>query len=454
MFDGFAPLRLCLFAEPVHVYRGARVRLEAVLANEDALAPGEYPVRLQVVGPQNQRIFEKTVTVTIAEGAAVRRAGLRRRRCRRRPVGQVPVPGHVRARRRGDRRRDGVLRDRSGGDAGGQNRGRAGATTPSWRSGSAEHGIRSRPFAGGRTGAARGDSRLQAAARRSRTCGGASQRGATAVFLSPDVFTKGDQPLGWLPLANKGTATPIRGWLYLKDEWAKRHPIFDGLPGGGLMDYTFYREIIPDLVLVGQDPPAEAVAGAIKASQDYSSGLMLAVYELGRRPLRPEHAADPREPRHPSGRRAAAAQPAALRGQPIQVDILAPRRRRHTIKHFPIPRRSPSLRELTQVKDLCPSAKDLRSFVAVYFTTIGRVSSRRRSRRASFKPRRCSSTPCVSSGSVTQRKVICRSTPPTGERARSVTSPLLIFAKSSSKVRGASPSPALRIQPANVFQST
>jgi hypothetical protein len=47
------------------------------------------------------------------------------------------------------------------------------------------------------------------------------------------------------------------------------------------MDYTFYREIIPDLLLSGQDPPAEAVAGAIKASQDYSSGLMLAVYEFG-----------------------------------------------------------------------------------------------------------------------------------------------------------------------------
>ena len=101
------------------------------------------------------------------------------------------------------------------------------------------------------------------------------------MFLSPDVLRKDDQPLGWLPLANKGTVSSIRGWLYLKDEWAKRHPIFDGLPSGGLMDYTFYREIIPDTVLVGQDPPAEAVAGAIKASQDYSSGLMVAVFESG-----------------------------------------------------------------------------------------------------------------------------------------------------------------------------
>ena len=52
MFDAWAPLRWCLFAEPVHVARGAKIRLEAVLANEDVLAPGEYPVRLQVIGPE------------------------------------------------------------------------------------------------------------------------------------------------------------------------------------------------------------------------------------------------------------------------------------------------------------------------------------------------------------------------------------------------------------------
>jgi len=82
-------------------------------------------------------------------------------------------------------------------------------------------------------------------------------------------------------LANKGTVSPIVGWLYLKDEWSKRHPIFEGMPSGGLMDYNYYREIIPDLVWSGQDPPAEAVAGAIKASQDYASGLMLSVHSLG-----------------------------------------------------------------------------------------------------------------------------------------------------------------------------
>ena len=71
------------------------------------------------------------------------------------------------------------------------------------------------------------------------------------------------------------------GWLYHKDEWAKTHPVFDGLPCGGMMDYAFYREIIPDAVFTGQDPPAQAIAGANNASFDYSSGLMLAEYRLG-----------------------------------------------------------------------------------------------------------------------------------------------------------------------------
>ena len=68
MFEAWAPLRLCLFAGPLHVYRGTPVKLEAVLANEDALPPGEYPVRLLVVGSNMQRVFERVVTVTIPAG--------------------------------------------------------------------------------------------------------------------------------------------------------------------------------------------------------------------------------------------------------------------------------------------------------------------------------------------------------------------------------------------------
>ena len=76
-------------------------------------------------------------------------------------------------------------------------------------------------------------------------------RGATVVFLCPAVFAQGNDKTAWLPLARKGNFAGLPSWLYHKDEWAKRHPIFDGLPAGGLMDYTFYRELIPNTAFTG-----------------------------------------------------------------------------------------------------------------------------------------------------------------------------------------------------------
>jgi hypothetical protein len=110
-------------------------------------------------------------------------------------------------------------------------------------------------------------------------------RGSTAIFLDPAVFAKADQPLGWLPLKNKGSVERVSEYtfpqLYPKDEWVKNHPIFDGLPAGGLMDVTFYRDIMADYRFSGQDTPQEAIAGAFRTSNGYKSELMLAVYKLG-----------------------------------------------------------------------------------------------------------------------------------------------------------------------------
>jgi hypothetical protein len=51
MQNGGWPLRWCLFVEPTHSYVGRAFKVEAVLANEDVLRPGEYPVRLRICGP-------------------------------------------------------------------------------------------------------------------------------------------------------------------------------------------------------------------------------------------------------------------------------------------------------------------------------------------------------------------------------------------------------------------
>ena len=66
MRDGWAPVRWCLFVNPTNVYAGQPVSLEGVLANEDVLRPGEYPVRFRVWGPAGI-VWEKAATVHIPE---------------------------------------------------------------------------------------------------------------------------------------------------------------------------------------------------------------------------------------------------------------------------------------------------------------------------------------------------------------------------------------------------
>lgn len=290
LYDAWAPLRWCLFAEPAHIARGAKIHLDAVLADEDALPPGQYPARLQVIGPNLTRILDRTITVTIPKRTGAKEPPLARTYFAEDVVVDGPSGKYhfLATFNRGAAA--------AGGDA------EFYVTDPAempavaaevalWGDDPAlarwlaEHGIRTRPFTSGP--ATRREvilvSSKPASQGSTAALGELARRiasGSSAVFLSPEVFAKDDQRTAWLPLARKGTLTPIHGWLYLKDEWAKRHPIFEGLPSGGLMDYTYYREIIPDDVWIGQDPPDEAVAGAIQASVDYRSGLMVAVYRL------------------------------------------------------------------------------------------------------------------------------------------------------------------------------
>ncbi len=291
LFDGWYPLRWCLFVEPVQAYRGTKVRLEAVLANEDMLRPGEYPARIQVMGPAAQCVFDRTIMVKIPD-----------------PKGQ-PEPPFALPILAEDVVIDGpageyrllATFERGAAAMGGETEFYVADATElpnvaaevvlwgedaqlsEWLS---NHGIRTRPFASTEpTGR-----ELVLAAGSAPSPGGAVafrelvQRiatGSSVVFLSPSVFAKADQPVAWVPLTKKGSLTALPSWLYHKDEWAKTNPIFDGLPAGGLMDYTFYREIISDVAWTGQDTPAAVVAGATNTSIDYSAGLTVSVHTFG-----------------------------------------------------------------------------------------------------------------------------------------------------------------------------
>jgi hypothetical protein len=288
--DGWAPLRWCLFVEPYTLYRGATIKMEAVLANEDVLAPGTYPVRLQVFGPNENCVLLRKTTVTIADPNS-------------KPEPRLALPvfsENVAASWPAGKYRF-IATFENGAAAAGDaaefyiaDAGQMPAVKsdvalwgddPELAGWLAGHDIHTYPFA---PGSARREVILASSKPASpgdaaafRQLAEQIARGSTAIFLSPEVFVKGDQPLGWLPMAKKGKLQTIWDWAYLKDEWAKNHPIFDGLPCGGLMDYVYYRNIIPDAVYYGQEDPMEAVSGAAEVSYSYSSGLMVAIGSLG-----------------------------------------------------------------------------------------------------------------------------------------------------------------------------
>jgi hypothetical protein len=290
LFDGWAPLRWCLFVEPVNVYRGARLRLEAILANEDALSPGAYPARLQVFGPGLERLWTRQTNVIIKPSAADSEPPFALRVLSEEIAIDGP-PGRYRfvaAFERGAAATGGetefYVADPAqlptvetevvvwGEDAG----------LTQWLD---DHRIKHRAW----SAAAPAQRELILAAQRPPAPGGAAAfaelarrvaHGSTAVFLSPGVFAGANNSAAYVPLIQKGSLSGLNSWLYHKDEWAKAHPVFEGLPTG-MLDYTFYRELVPDTAWCGQEPPAEAVCGANDASLAYSAGLMLRVDRLG-----------------------------------------------------------------------------------------------------------------------------------------------------------------------------
>ena len=293
--DGWAPLRWCLFVRPLHGYIGERFHLEAVLANEDVLAPGEYPVVLRIVGaagvawehegcvqaprpdsgedvPFALPIFDGEVVVDGPPGPYQFAAQMAR--------GGVPAGGRLQFH----------LSDPSALPTLNQavKVWGIGQVVQDWL---ARHGVDCAPF-----------EKAALAKREVVLVGDLSElpqdpaarlelvehvaRGGVAVFLSPGAFKRGeDNALGWLPLANKGSGKEFSDWLYHKECVAKPHPIFEDLPVR-IMDWDYYGPVISRYFFEGQDAPDETVVAAFavghpNAPGGCTSGVLMGIYRLG-----------------------------------------------------------------------------------------------------------------------------------------------------------------------------
>lgn len=299
--DMGAQVRWHLFVEPVAVYGGATVKIEAVLCDLDALKPGEYPIRVQVIGPCLHRAYDEKITMEIPESKPNAEA----------PFAQCVFSRDVAIDGPGGTYRFLVDFERGAAASGGEVEffvtdsadmpdlsqeivlWGEDAGLERWLS---EQGMAWRHFndaspdsrhvilASGAPPAPGGRHVFAELTRRIAT-------GSSVVFLTASTLIDGDSTtekypylLRWAPVpaTERPSLVWAPSWYFRADHWAKGHPIFAGLPSGGVMDYRFYREIIHGRVLEGVPPPAEAVCGTMYTSgPGFSSDLVTSVHRLG-----------------------------------------------------------------------------------------------------------------------------------------------------------------------------
>lgn len=287
--DGFAPLRWCTFVEPLSTYTGREITLEAVLANEDALRPGEYPAKARVFGPKNEVLLEHAFVVTIPEGEPP--FALPVLNLKWTPKGPAGTHRFVTAFEKGAAATGGEAEffvfDRDDMPP-------VEARVVLWGEDdellqwAGENGITIKPFDMNEpvtnrllllaVGVPQGVEPEAAFADLRRRV----EEGSSVIFLTAAPLGKKDDPTAYLPLEERGGIAALPEWLYHIDQWAADHPIFEGLQSGGLMDYGYYREIIPTEFFVGLSRPDTAIAGGNDVSWRYSGGLLTAEYRLGK----------------------------------------------------------------------------------------------------------------------------------------------------------------------------
>jgi hypothetical protein len=264
-----------VFTDTTYAYRGTRVRIEAVLVNEDVLRPGEYPVRLRVAGPGGWSA-ERAAVVRVAPGSPMALPVFDERIPLDGPAGRYEV---VVAFERGAAA-EGRLSlsvagppSRASGEVAILDDG--GVLAP-WL---AAHGI-----AVSKGGAARVIVAGRAKPGAWTALLARVKAGVTAVILDPRSMAEKDGALTAVP----ARVVPSGPAFWGRDDVVLPHRIFEGLPARTLMDPDDYGQIVPHESLEGFPANAEVIVPCFAAgipfarpAEGYWSGANLLAIPVG-----------------------------------------------------------------------------------------------------------------------------------------------------------------------------
>jgi len=285
MQAGWAKLKWCLFVNPMNVYADRPFRVRVALANEDQLAPGDYPARLSISGPSGE-VWHKEASITVQGGANpplayavldedVKPGGLTEGK-HTLAAALVSVPNAS-----ADRLVFTVTQKNKHPDLSKTTITVLGVS-PGVKDLLRSRGAALRDYVAGQSfdrevlavGAA-----VPSNAATWRPLYQRIARGAHAVFLAPAALDGGPKNLNkWLAVGKKGTRTKPHEWLYHSDAIAKNHAILNGLPPKVMTPDSYAQLLGGEFFSAVTDPEETVVMRLYCTTATTWDGLMVGIY--------------------------------------------------------------------------------------------------------------------------------------------------------------------------------
>ncbi len=301
--DGWSPLRWCLFVSEMHGYAGQPIEIEAVLANEGVLNQGSYPVIFRIWGANSGVVWEKSSRVNVPDTGDFALPVIKEKVTLDLPTGEYIFSADIEngGAPTGDRLKFNITKSSDIPHAEG--------TVYCWGLDEniltflTNQGYTCLPYISDVTEIENkvilvGDIPYSET---NQECWKLLRRkidaGAIAVILSANPFRKdgatpGETPWEVLPenaelpwgdlLISRG----IHDWLYHHDCVGKRHPIFNGLQSGGILDWNYWGAVVGHAWFDMPDSSCEVVAAGFAVGYccegGFNSGVLIGKQQCGK----------------------------------------------------------------------------------------------------------------------------------------------------------------------------
>ena len=287
---GLAPLKWCLFVSDSNVYSGRPFGIEAVIANEDVLAERTYPVRFIITG-ENGVVYEKSVLFTPTKEQLIGLAVpvLKEEITLNVPEGKYTFRAEFLS---GAAATDGALEFYVCEDENTKPiMGEIGVygISEEVKSFLERKGISCKDASSQKVilvGDIAEEEREEAWGKLNKL----AESGSTVIAASRFALEKGEEMCFYLPVEEKPDRYPhhkgFTDWLYHKEYIAKKHPYFENLPCGKIMDWEYYMYLISGACYFEGKTPDETIVACVGPGninpKGYEGGFNLGAYNVGK----------------------------------------------------------------------------------------------------------------------------------------------------------------------------